>query len=112
MKLVTAVIKPHKLAEVRAALGSFGVTGLTTNEAHGFGRQRGEAEVYRGVQYQVDAVPKIRLEVLVRDTDVPDVIHVIAVAARTGRTGDGWIWVTCIEEMLRIRTGERGADAL
>lgn len=112
MKLVTAVVKPYKLDEVKAALEAFGVRGLTVCEVQGYGRQRGHTEVYRGAEYQVDFVPKIRVDVVVRDEDAADVLGVIAKAANTGKIGDGKIWITAVEEVLRVRTGERGADAL
>lgn len=112
MKLITAVIKPHKLDEVKAALETFGVQGMTVSEASGYGRQKGHTEVYRGAEYTVDLVPKSRLEVLVDDTDVADVADVIVKAAATGRIGDGKVWVTPVEDVIRVRTGEHGADAL
>src|ERR1700689_3483911 len=103
MKLITAVIKPFKLDDVKAALQAFGVRGLTITEASGYGRQRGHTEVYRGAEYQVDLVPKVRVEVLCNDEDVDDLVGVISKAAQTGRIGDGKVWA---------RPGERGADAL
>ncbi|GAA3595984.1 MULTISPECIES: P-II family nitrogen regulator [Kineosporia] len=112
MKLITAVIKPHKLDEVKAALETFGVQGMTVSEASGYGRQKGHTEVYRGAEYTVDLVPKSRLEVLVDDTDVADVVDVITKAAATGRIGDGKVWTTPVDDVVRVRTGERGADAL
>jgi len=112
MKLITAVIKPHKLDEVKAALETFGVQGMTVSEASGYGRQRGHTEVYRGAEYTVDLVPKVRLEVLVDDTDLTDVVDVIVKAAQTGRIGDGKVWSTPVDDVVRVRTGERGADAL
>ena len=112
MKLVTAVIKPHKLDEVKAALEAFGVQGLTVSEASGYGRQRGHTEVYRGAEYTVDLVPKVRVEVLVDDVDAADVVEVVVKAAQTGRIGDGKVWVAPIDEVVRVRTGERGVDAL
>ncbi|MHB8340897.1 MAG: P-II family nitrogen regulator [Mycobacteriales bacterium] len=112
MKLVTAVVKPYKLDEVKAALEAFGVRGLTVCEVQGYGRQRGHTEVYRGAEYQVDFVPKIRVDVVVSDDDAPDVLGVICKAANTGKIGDGKIWVTSVDEVIRVRTGERGADAL
>ena len=112
MKLVTAVIKPHKLDEVKAALEAFGVQGMTVSEASGYGRQRGHTEVYRGAEYTVDLVPKVRLEVIVDDADLPDVVDVIVKSAQTGRIGDGKVWTTPIEDVVRVRTGEHGADAL
>ena len=112
MKLVTAIIKPHKLDEVKSALESFGVQGLTVSEASGYGRQKGHTEVYRGAEYTVDLVPKVRVEVLVDDADAVDVVDVVVKAAQTGRIGDGKVWVVPIEDVVRVRTGERGIDAL
>jgi nitrogen regulatory protein P-II 1 len=112
MKLVTAVIKPFKLDEVRKALEAFGVNGMTVTEASGYGRQKGHTEVYRGAEYTVDLVPKVRLEVLIDDLDVDQVLGVIAEAARTGKIGDGKIWVTPADAVIRVRTGETGPDAL
>jgi nitrogen regulatory protein P-II 1 len=112
VKLITAVIKPHKLDEVKAALESFGVQGLTVSEASGYGRQKGHTEVYRGAEYTVDLVPKVRVEVLVDDADAADVTEVVVKAAQTGRIGDGKVWVVPVEDVVRVRTGERGVDAL
>jgi nitrogen regulatory protein P-II 1 len=112
MRLVTAIIKPFKLDEVKQALEAFGVTGMTVSEASGYGRQRGHSEVYRGAEYKVDFVPKVRLEVVVDDVDVNDVINVIQKSAQTGRIGDGKIWSVPVEDVVRVRTGERGPDAL
>ncbi|HWO70439.1 MAG TPA: P-II family nitrogen regulator [Actinomycetota bacterium] len=112
MKLVVAVIKPHKLDEVKEALRDVGVQGLTTSDVEGFGRQRGHTEVYRGAEYQVDFVPKVKVEVLVDDADAQGVVDAITKAARTGKIGDGKIWVLPVEQVVRIRTGERGPDAL
>ncbi len=112
MKLITAIIKPHQLDEVKEALEAFGVAGMTISEASGYGRQRGHSEVYRGAEYTVDFVPKVRLEVLVDDIDAADVLDVILKAAQTGRIGDGKIWSVPVEEVVRVRTGERGVDAL
>jgi len=112
VKLITAVIKPHKLDEVKAALEAFGVQGMTVSEASGYGRQRGHTEVYRGAEYTVDLVPKVRLEVLVDDADVADVTDVVVKSAQTGRIGDGKVWTTPVEDVVRVRTGEHGADAL
>ena len=112
MKLITAVIKPHKLDEVKAALESFGVQGMTVSEASGYGRQRGHTEVYRGAEYTVDLVPKVRVEILVDDTDVADVVDVVVKSAQTGRIGDGKVWTSPLDDVVRVRTGERGADAL
>ena len=112
MKLVTAIIKPHMLDEVKSALESFGVEGMTVSEASGFGRQRGHTEVYRGAEYTVDLVPKVRLEVLVADDDATDIIDVLVKSARTGRIGDGKVWSVPVDDVVRVRTGERGAEAL
>src|SRR6201746_1839009 len=112
MKLLTAVIKPFKLDDVRPALETFGVHGMTVSEASGYGRQRGHTEVYRGAEYTVDLVPKVRLEVLVDDTDADGVVDVIVRSSQTGRIGDGKVWVSSIESVVRVRTGEKGADAL
>jgi nitrogen regulatory protein P-II 1 len=112
VKLVTAIIKPHMLDEVKSALESFGVEGMTVSEASGFGRQRGHTEVYRGAEYTVDLVPKVRLEVLVADDDATDILDVLVKSARTGRIGDGKVWSVPVDDVVRVRTGERGADAL
>ena len=112
MRLVTAVIKPFKLDEVRAAMTAFGVQGLTVSQSSGYGRQRGHTEVYRGAEYKVDLVPKVRLEVLVDDDDLDDVVDVIVRAARTGKIGDGKVWSVPVETVIRVRTGERGQEAL
>jgi nitrogen regulatory protein P-II 1 len=112
MKLITAVVKPFKLDDVRSALESFGVHGMTVSEASGYGRQKGHTEVYRGAEYTVDLVPKVRLEVLLDDADVEDVVEVIVKTSQTGRIGDGKVWVTPIDTVVRVRTGERGVDAL
>jgi nitrogen regulatory protein P-II 1 len=112
MKLVTAIIKPHQLDEVKEALEAFGLQGMTISEAQGYGRQRGHSEVYRGAEYTVDFVPKTRLEVLVDDMDASSVLDVIVKAAQTGRIGDGKVWVTSVEEVARVRTGERGVEAI
>ncbi len=112
MKLVTAVIKPFKLDEVRAALLAFGVQGMTVSESSGYGRQRGHTEVYRGAEYTVELLPKVRLEILVDDEDSDDVVDVIVRAARTGKIGDGKVWTMPVETVVRVRTGERGQEAL
>jgi nitrogen regulatory protein P-II 1 len=112
MKLITAIVKPHRIEEVKEALRDIGVNGLTTTDVEGFGRQRGHTEVYRGAEYQVDFVPKVKVEVVVADDDAQGVIDAIEKAARTGKIGDGKIWVTEAEQVIRIRTGERGPDAL
>jgi nitrogen regulatory protein P-II 1 len=112
VKLVTAVVKPHKLDEVKAALEAFGVQGLTVSEASGYGRQKGHTEVYRGAEYTVDLVPKVRIEVLVDDADAADVVEVVVKAAQTGRIGDGKVWTIPVDDVVRVRTGEHGIDAL
>jgi nitrogen regulatory protein P-II 1 len=112
MKLVTAVVKPHRIDEVKEALRDVGIQGLTTTDVEGFGRQRGQTEVYRGAEYQVDFVPKVKVEVLVADGEVEGVVDAIVKAARTGKIGDGKIWITEAEQVIRIRTGEMGPDAI
>lgn len=112
MKLITAILKPSKLDDVKGALQVFGITGMTVSEASGFGRQRGHTEVYRGAEYTVNLVPKIRLEVLVNSSDVEAVIAVIVNAAATGSIGDGKVWATPVEHVVRVRTGEQGPEAI
>jgi nitrogen regulatory protein P-II 1 len=112
MKLITAVIKPFKLDEIKSALETFGVKGLTVSEASGYGRQKGHTEVYRGAEYKVDLVPKLRVEILVDDADADDVIDVVVKAAQTGKIGDGKVWAVPVETVVRVRTGETGPDAL
>jgi nitrogen regulatory protein P-II 1 len=112
MRLITAIIKPFKLDDVKAALEAFGVHGMTVSEASGFGRQRGHTEVYRGAEYTVDLVPKLRLEVVVDDTDASDVIDVIVKSAQTGKIGDGKVWAVPVDTIVRVRTGERDGEAL
>jgi nitrogen regulatory protein P-II 1 len=112
MRLITAVVKPFKLDDVKTALEAFGVQGMTVSEVQGFGRQRGHTEVYRGAEYAVSFVPKVRLEVLVDDADAHDVIDVMAKAASTGAIGDGKVWSMPVDEVVRVRTGERGVEAL
>jgi nitrogen regulatory protein P-II 2 len=112
MKLITAVIKPHKLDDVRDALSTIGITGMTVAEVRGFGRQKGHTEIYRGAEYVVDFIAKMRIEVAVRDDDAERVVEAIANAANSGRIGDGKIFVTPLEQVIRIRTGETGPDAI
>jgi nitrogen regulatory protein PII len=112
MKLVTAVIKPFKLDEVKEALKASGVSGITVDEVRGFGRQGGHTETYRGAEYQIDFVPKVRLSIVVEDERVDDVVTTITSAAATGKIGDGKIWVTDVERVVRIRTGDEGNDAI
>jgi nitrogen regulatory protein P-II 1 len=110
--LITAIIKPFRLDEVKSALENAGVVGMTVSSTTGFGRQRGHTEVYRGAEYRVDFVPKVRIELLVEDTDAGQVIEALVASARTGTIGDGKIWSIPVEDVVRIRTGERGPDAL
>src|ERR1700710_1732906 len=112
MKLITAIIKPFKLDDVKNALELIGIAGLTVSEVQGFGRQRGHTEVYRGAEYQVDFVPKDRIEVVVSETEPARVVNAVGESASTGRSGNGKMWVTAIDEIVRVRTGERGDDAL
>jgi nitrogen regulatory protein P-II 1 len=112
MKLITAIVQPFTIADIRAALDEVGVHGLTYSEAQGYGRQKGHTEVYRGAEYQVDFVPKARVDVVVDDEHVDIVVAAMIGAARTGKIGDGKVWVTPVESLVRVRTGERGSDAL
>jgi nitrogen regulatory protein P-II 1 len=112
MKLVTAIIKPFTLEDVKAALEQVGQLGLTVSEVQGYGRQKGHTEVYRGAEYAVDFVPKIKLELVVDDALVEKVIEAVVTAARTDKIGDGKVWVTPVETVVRVRTGERGSDAV
>jgi len=112
VKLVTAVVKPFKLEDVKSALATLGLNGLTVSEVQGYGRQKGHTEVYRGAEYTVDFVPKVRVEVLVDGVDVDRVVDTLVEAARTGKIGDGKVWVTEVDEVVRVRTGERGLDAI
>jgi nitrogen regulatory protein P-II 1 len=112
VKLVTAIIKPFKLDDVKEALRGLGVQGMTVSEVQGFGRQRGHTEVYRGAEYTVDFVPKVRVEVVTDDTEARRVVDAIVDAARTDKIGDGKVWVVPVDDLVRIRTGEMGGDAL
>ncbi|MGV1035812.1 MAG: P-II family nitrogen regulator [Candidatus Nanopelagicales bacterium] len=112
MKLVTAVIKPFKLEDVKVALEAEGVEGLTVSEASGHGRQRGHTEVYRGAEYTVDLVPKVRVEVLCSDDDADRILDAVVAGANTGQIGDGKVWITPVEQVIRVRTGQRGDEAL
>jgi len=112
VKLITAIFKPFQLEDVMAALKAAGVTGMTLSEAQGFGRQQGHTEVYRGTEYSVDLVPKVRLELVCEDRDVERFRETIANAARTGKIGDGKLWVVPVDDLERLRTGERGPDAI
>jgi nitrogen regulatory protein P-II 1 len=112
MKLVTAVVKPHKWEDVREALETVGVTGMTVSEVSGYGRQKGHTEVYRGAEYDIALVPKIRIEIVVDAAVVDDVVQTIVRAAQTGRIGDGKVWVTSVESVVRVRTGDRDEAAI
>ena len=112
MKLITAIVKPAKVDDIKVALQSAGVHGMTVSETRGFGRQKGHTEIYRGAEYTVDFIPKVRIELLAEDADAANLVDIIANTANTGSIGDGKIWVTPVETVVRVRTGERGADAL
>ena len=112
MKLITAIVKPFKVDDVKEALRGLGIHGMTVSEAQGFGRQRGHTEVYRGAEYTVDFVPKVRIEILADDDDAERIADAIVEAARTEKIGDGKVWIAPIDNVIRIRTGERGPDAI
>ncbi|ALG84520.1 P-II family nitrogen regulator [Gordonia phthalatica] len=112
MKLISAIVKPFTLEDVKAALEHIGIVGMTVSEVQGYGRQKGHTEVYRGAEYAVDFVPKVRVEVVVDDESVDQVTDAIVEAARTGKIGDGKVWVTPVESIIRVRTGERGPEAI
>ena len=112
MKLITAIIKPHRLENVKESLNAIGINGMTVSEASGHGRQRGHVEVYRGAEYQIDLVPKIRVEVIVDDHEAEQTLDAIVNAARTEKIGDGKVWMINLETVVRVRTGERGTDAI
>ena len=112
MKLMTAVVRPFVVDDIRDALEQLAIFGMTVSEAQGYGRQKGHREVYRGAEYQVDFVPKLRVEVLLDDESVEPALEAVAKACRTGRIGDGKVWVTAVDEIIRVRTGERGHDAI
>jgi nitrogen regulatory protein P-II 1 len=112
MKLITAIVKPFTLEDVKSGLEQAGIHGLTVSEVQGYGRQKGHTEVYRGAEYSVDFVPKVRIEVVVDDEAADRVVETVVEAARTGKIGDGKVWVTQVDTVVRVRTGERGADAL
>ena len=112
MKLVTAIVKPFKLDDVKEALKASDIHGMTVTEVQGFGRQAGHTEVYRGTEYKIDFVPKARVEILADDDDAPRIVEVIVEAARTGKIGDGKVWITPVDGVIRVRNGERDADAL
>ncbi len=112
MKLITAIIKPFKLDDVKTALKEAGMQGITVSEVQGFGRQRGHTEVYRGAEYEIDFVPKVRIEILVDDSEVDGLVTAIMESAHTGKIGDGKVWVTTVDSVYRVRTGEAGSDAI
>ncbi len=112
MKLITAIVKPAKVDDIKVALQAAGVAGMTVSETRGFGRKKGHTEIYRGAEYTVDFIPKVRIEVLAEDDEAQSIIETIVTAANTGSIGDGKLWVTNVEQVIRIRTGERGGDAL
>lgn len=112
MKLIIAIIQPHRLDSVSEALREYGISGITITEVVGYGRQGGHTEVYRGAEYRIDTIPKIKLEILVDDAVEADVVDLIVASARTGRIGDGKVWTTTVDSVVRVRTGERGPDAL
>ena len=112
MKLITAILKPFKLDDVKAALAAAEVVGMTVTEVRGFGRQGGHTETYRGTEYQLDFVPKVKIEIVVDDAVVDSVVDCIVAAASTGKIGDGKVWITAVDDIIRIRTGERGHDAI
>ena len=112
MKLITAIVKPFKLDDVKDALKAIGIQGMTVSEVRGFGRQGGHSETYRGAEYNIEFVPKVRLELVIEDNDVDNVISAIRTAANTGKIGDGKVWITSVERLIRIRTGEEGRDAI
>jgi nitrogen regulatory protein P-II 1 len=112
VKLITAIVRPEKLDTIREGLESYGVQGLTVTKASGYGRQRGYTQVYRGAEYTVDLVPKIRVEVLASDEQTEDILDVIVAAANTGKAGDGKVWTVQVDDVVRVRTGERGTDAI
>lgn len=112
MKLVTAVVKPHTWEDVRAALESVGITGMTVSEVSGFGRQKGHTEVYRGAEYDITLVPKVRIEIVVEETEVDPVVDTIILAAQTGKIGDGKVWVSPVERVVRVRTGDQNEAAI
>ena len=112
MKLITAIVKPFKLDDVKDALKAIGIQGMTVSEVRGFGRQGGHSETYRGAEYTIEFVPKVRLELVIEDNEVDNVISAIRTAANTGKIGDGKVWITSVERLIRIRTGEEGRDAI
>ncbi|AEG81965.1 MULTISPECIES: P-II family nitrogen regulator [Corynebacterium] len=112
MKLVTAIVKPFTLTDIKDALGQVGVHGMTVTETQGFGQQKGHTEVYRGAEYAVDFVPKVKIEIVIDDELLDDVVRAVVDSAHTGKIGDGKVWVTPVDDLIRVRTGERGSDAI
>ncbi len=112
MKLITAIVKPAKVDEIKVALQAAGIAGMTVSETRGFGRQKGHTEIYRGAEYTVDFIPKVRIEILTNDADAESIVDLIVTTANTGSIGDGKVWVTPVDTVVRVRTGERGGDAL
>ena len=112
MKLITAIVKPPRVEDIKNALQTAGILGMTVSEASGFGRQKGHKEIYRGAEYTIDLIPKVRIEVLVDDADLESTLDIIITAAKTGNIGDGKVWVVPVDTVVRVRTGERGSDAL
>ena len=112
MKLITAIVKPAKVDEIKVALQAAGIAGMTVSETRGFGRQKGHTEIYRGAEYTVDFIPKVRIEILTNDADAESMVDLIVTTANTGSIGDGKVWVTPVDTVVRVRTGERGGDAL
>ena len=112
MKLITAIVKPAKVDEIKVALQAAGVAGMTVSETRGFGRQKGHTEIYRGAEYTVDFIPKVRIEILAEDSEAGSIVDLIVTTANTGSIGDGKVWVTPVDTVVRVRTGERGGDAL
>jgi nitrogen regulatory protein P-II 1 len=112
MKLITAIVKPAKVDEIKVALQAAGVAGMTVSETRGFGRQKGHTEIYRGAEYTVDFIPKVRIEILAEDSEADSIVDLIVATANTGSIGDGKVWVTPVDTVVRVRTGERGGDAL
>ena len=112
MKLITAIVKPAKVDEIKVALQAAGVAGMTVSETRGFGRQKGHTEIYRGAEYTVDFIPKVRIEILAEDSEAGSIVDLLVATANTGSMGDGKVWVTPVDTVVRVRTGERGGDAL
>ena len=112
MKLITAIVKPAKVDEIKVALQAAGIAGMTVSETRGFGRQKGHTEIYRGAEYTVDFIPKVRIEILTNDADAESIVDLIVTTSNTGSIGDGKVWVTPVDTVVRVRTGERGGDAL